>query len=168
MVFEVETFAHKDSRSSFQRTWCAESFARATINFSPVQSSLSTNIAVLTLRGMHWQNAPHAEQKVVRCVVGVVWDVALDLRSDSPTFGLWHAVELSAKAGNALFVPRGVAHGFLTLTPGAVVEYLIDTPYAPEFAQGLRWNDRAFAIDWPAQPAVISDRDRDWPDFSND
>lgn len=167
MVFEVESHAHEDARGSFQRTWCADAFARARIDFAPRQSSLSTNSASHTMRGMHWQEAPQGEQKLVRCVVGRVWDVALDLRHDSPSYLRWHGVELSAARGNALFLPRGVAHGFLTLTAGAVVEYLIDTPHAPEAARGARWNDAAFGIDWPARPVVISDRDRDWPDFPN-
>jgi hypothetical protein len=93
--------------------------------------------------------------------------VALDLRPDSPSYLKWHAEELSAERGNALFLPRGVAHGFLTLSPDAVVEYLIDMPHAADAACGARWNDPAFRIDWPAVPAVISDRDRDWPDFPN-
>lgn len=165
MVFEVESFAHEDARGSFRRSWCADSFARARIDFAPRQASLSANFAPHTLRGMHWQEGPHAEQKLVRCVAGAVWDVALDLRPDSPTYLRWHAEELSAEKGNALFLPRGVAHGFLSLTADAVVEYLIDTPHAPEAARGARWNDPAFAIDWPHPPSVISDRDRDWPDF---
>jgi dTDP-4-dehydrorhamnose 3,5-epimerase len=167
MVFEVESHAHEDNRGSFQRAWCADAFARARIDFAPRQSSLSTNHATHTLRGMHWQAAPHAEQKLVRCVAGRIWDVALDLRPDSPSYLKWHAEELSAERGNALFLPRGVAHGFLTLSPDAVVEYLIDMPHAADAACGARWNDPAFRIDWPAVPAVISDRDRDWPDFPN-
>jgi dTDP-4-dehydrorhamnose 3,5-epimerase len=165
MVFEVESPAHADDRGSFRRTWCADMFAAARIDFAPRQASLSTNIAAHTLRGMHWQADPHGEQKLVRCVAGRVWDVALDLRPGSPGFLRWHGQELSADEGNALFLPCGVAHGFLTLTPGAVVEYLIDTPHAPDAARGARWNDPAFAIAWPAPPAVISDRDRNWPDF---
>jgi dTDP-4-dehydrorhamnose 3,5-epimerase len=167
LVFEVESHAHEDNRGSFQRTWCADAFARARIDFTPCQSSLSTNHATHTLRGMHWQAAPHGEQKLVRCVAGRIWDVALDLRPDSPSYLKWHAEELSAERGNALFLPRGVAHGFLTLSPDAVVEYLIDMPHAADAACGARWNDPAFGIDWPAMPAVISDRDRDLPDFPN-
>lgn len=165
MVFEVESFAHEDERGSFRRSWCAESFARARIDFVPRQASLSRNLAPHTLRGLHWQTGRHAEQKLVRCLSGRIWDVALDLRQDSPSYLHWHARELSAEKGNALFLPRGVAHGFLTLTPEAVVEYLIDTPHAPEAACGARWNDPQFGIDWPHPPAVISARDRDWPDF---
>lgn len=166
-VFTVDSRAAKDARGSFQRTWCAASFAQAGLVFRPDQSSLSTNIAAHTLRGMHWQAAPHAEQKLVRCVAGAVWDVALDLRADSPTYLRWHGENLSAARGNALFLPRGVAHGFLTLTPGAVVEYLIDTAHCPEAARGARWNDPAFGIAWPRMPVVLSDRDRDWPDFAD-
>lgn len=167
MVFRVESQAQADNRGGFRRTWCADAFARARIDFAPRQSSLSTNLAVHTLRGMHWQAEPHGEQKLVRCIVGRIRDVALDLRPDSPGFMTWHAEDLSAERGDALFLPRGVAHGFLTLTPGAVVEYLIDAPHRAEAARGARWNDPAFGIDWPAVPAVMSDRDRDWPDFPN-
>lgn len=166
-VVRVESPAHTDIRGSFRRSWCADSFAAAGLDFVPRQASLSTNPHRHTLRGMHWQAAPAAEQKLVRCVAGAVWDVALDLRPDSPTFRRWHAEDLSAENGRALFLPRGVAHGFLSLTADAVVEYLIDAPFTPEAARGARWNDPAFGIDWPAQPALISDRDRDWPDFPN-
>jgi dTDP-4-dehydrorhamnose 3,5-epimerase len=166
-VWAVDSPAPADVRGSFRRTWCADSFARAGIDFVPVQASLSTNAAACTLRGLHWQADPHAEQKLVRCVAGRVWDVALDLRPDSPTRYCWHAVELSAERGNALFLPRGVAHGFVTLGAGAVVEYLIDTPHAPDAARGARWDDPAFGIRWPAVPVVMSDRDRNWPDLTD-
>lgn len=165
MVFKVDSHPHEDNRGGFQRTWCADAFARARIDFTPRQSSLSSNHALHTLRGMHWQAAPYGEQKLVRCVAGRVWDVALDLRYESLSFMRWHAEELSAERGNALFLPRGVAHGFLTLTPRAVVEYLIDIPHTADAACGARWNDPAFGIDWPAVPAVMSERDRHWPDF---
>lgn len=165
-VLEVTRPAHVDARGSFRRTWSTESFAGAGIIFTPTESSLSTNPHRLTLRGMHWQDAPHAEQKLVRCVAGAVWDVALDLRPGSATYRKWHAVILSAETGNAYFLPRGIAHGFLSLTANAVVEYLIDVPYAPDHARGARWNDPAFAIDWPEAPAMIGDRDRIWPDFA--
>jgi len=166
-AFEVTSPAHEDARGGFRRTWCAESFARAGVDFAPTQASLSTNTHAHTLRGMHWQAEPHGEQKLVRCVAGAIWDVALDLRPASPGYRRWHALRLSAEAGNALFLPRGVAHGFLTLTPGAAVEYLIDTPHTPQAARGLRWDDPAFAIDWPARPEVISERDGSWPDYTD-
>ena len=166
-VYEIAFPAHADARGSFRRSWCADSFAAAGIRFTPVQASQSRNSARHTLRGMHWQAAPQGEQKLVRVSAGMIFDVALDLRPESPTFRRWHAVELDAEAGRAFFLPRGVAHGFLTLTPGAVVDYLIDAPHAPEAARGVRWNDPAFGILWPAAPAVISDRDAQWPDFSD-
>lgn len=163
-VMVVESPTHADARGGFQRLWCADEFAAAGVDFTPHQASLSTNIAALTLRGMHWQAAPHAEQKLVRCVAGRVWDVALDLRPDSPAYLRWFGLTLSADGGPALFLPRGVAHGFLTLTQGAAVHYLIDSPHVPDAARGARWNDPSFGIDWPHAPAVISERDRDWPD----
>ncbi|NGM19022.1 dTDP-4-keto-6-deoxy-D-glucose epimerase [Roseomonas stagni] len=160
-VVEVLADRALDARGAFLRSWCATRFAEAGIDFAPTQASLSENTHRHTLRGMHWQAAPAAEQKLVRCVRGAVFDVALDLR---PGGGLRHeAVVLSAEAGNALFIPQGCAHGFLTLTDDAVVEYLIDAPYTPALARGARWDDPAFAIPWPAAPAVIGDRDRDWP-----
>ncbi|MDO5621282.1 MAG: dTDP-4-dehydrorhamnose 3,5-epimerase family protein [Paracoccus sp. (in: a-proteobacteria)] len=167
-LFSVESSAHSDERGSFRRAWCADAFAQAGLDFTPHQASISTNIHLHTLRGMHFQTAPHQEQKLVRCVAGAIHEVALDLRPDSPTFRRFYATQLSADQGNALFLPRGLAHGFLTLTPGAVVEYLIDTAYAPEAASGVRWNDPAFGIDWPAAPQVINPRDAAWPDFPRD
>jgi dTDP-4-dehydrorhamnose 3,5-epimerase len=110
---------------------------------------------------MHWRAAPFGEAKLVRCVRGAVFDVALDLATRRHA-----ALTLGAEAGNALFIPRGMAHGFLTLTEDAAVEYLIDLPYAPGHDRGARWNDPAFAIPWPAEPAVIGERDATWPDHA--
>ncbi|ESQ75342.1 dTDP-4-dehydrorhamnose 3,5-epimerase family protein [Asticcacaulis sp. AC402] len=153
-----------DERGSFARTYCRDTFAVAGLDFVPVQESLSKNRARFTLRGMHLQTAPHAEQKLVRCTRGAVFDVAVDLRPDSPSRGRWFGLELSADNGLSLFIPRGVAHGFLTLRDDAEVFYLIDVPYAAGSATGVRWNSPVFAIAWPSAPAVISDRDSQWPD----
>ena len=112
---------------------------------------------------MHFQLAPAEEQKLIRCVRGAVFDVLLDLRADQPSYLRHIAITLDARANNAVFVPRGIAHGFLSLTDDAVVEYLIDTPYAPARARGVRFDDPAFGIAWPADPKVISERDRNWP-----
>lgn len=166
-VFVISAPAAQDMRGSFRRLWCRDSFARAGIMFSPVQSSLSFNHLRHTLRGLHWQAAPHAEQKLVRCIDGAVWDVAVDLRPDQPTYRHWHAERLDASEGRALFLPRGVAHGFLTLTDAAAVEYLIDHVHSPDSACGARWDDPAFGVDWPAAPAIISDRDLSWPDHAD-
>lgn len=151
----------EDARGAFLRTWCAEEFNAAGLDFVPAQISLSENPRRHTLRGMHWRAAPFEEAKLVRCVRGAVLDVALDVRTRRHV-----AVTLSAEAGNALFVGRGLAHGFLTLTEDAAVEYLIDVPYAPGHDRGVRWDDPAFGIPWPAAPAVIGERDASWPDYA--
>lgn len=168
-VFRVSSAAHADARGHFARTWCASSFAGAGIDFTPLQSSLSYNTCAHTLRGMHWQAGDAAEQKLVRCVGGRIWDVALDLRAGSPTYLQWFGAYLSAdlqgdEAG-ALFLPRGVAHGFISLQAESVVEYLIDAPYDAQAARGVRWDDAAFGIAWPTRPVVISGRDAGWPDY---
>jgi dTDP-4-dehydrorhamnose 3,5-epimerase len=165
-LFSIEARRAQDERGAFMRSWCQESFTAAGIAFTPIQASLSENTLKHTLRGMHFQVAPTEEQKLIRCVRGAVYDVLLDLRPDQPSYLRHVAVTLDSKAANAVFVPRGMAHGFLSLTDDAVVEYLIDTPYAPAFARGVRWNDPAFGIAWPAEPRVISERDRDWPLFN--
>ena len=164
-VTEVLPDRVRDDRGAFFRGWCAAAFDAAGVVFRPIQVSYSENTARHTLRGMHWQDAPAAEAKLVRCVRGAVHDVALDLRAGSATCGQHFGVTLAAQAGNALFIPPGCAHGFLTLSDDAVVEYAMDAPYAPALARGLRWNDRAFGIVWPAPPAVISARDASWPDY---
>lgn len=162
----VGTTAASDERGAFARLWCAEEFAAAGLGFRPHQQSISENHARHTLRGMHWQAAPHGETKLVRCLAGAVHDVILDLRPASATHLRHVAVVLSAAARNALLVPPGCAHGFLTLTEGALVEYLIDPPFVPGAARGARWDDAAFGIAWPARPAVISARDAAWPDHA--
>jgi dTDP-4-dehydrorhamnose 3,5-epimerase len=165
-VVEILPERHGDSRGAFFRSYCAEEFARNGIAFRPVQISISETLRKHTLRGMHWQAPPHEEVKLIRCVSGAVHDVALDIRPGSATHGLHVAVELSAGAGNAILIPAGCAHGFLSLTDDAVLEYMMDVPFAAGFGRGVRWNDPAFAIAWPAEPAVISDRDASWDDHA--
>ncbi|WP_270934073.1 dTDP-4-dehydrorhamnose 3,5-epimerase family protein [Falsiroseomonas oryzae] len=155
----------RDDRGAFFRGFCTAEFAAAGLDFRPVQVSYSENPRRHTLRGMHWQDAPAAEAKLIRCVRGAAHDVAIDIRRGSPGFRRHAAVTLSAEAGNAIFIPAGFAHGFLSLSEDAVLEYMMDTPYEPTLARGLRWNDPAFAVPWPAEPAVISARDASWPDF---
>lgn len=163
-VVEILPAPSRDARGAFTRLWCSEEFSAAGIHFRPLQASRSDNARRHTLRGLHYQAAPAEEAKLVRCTAGAVHDVVLDLRAGSPTQRRWIGVTLSAEAGNALFIPRGCAHGFLTLTDGAAVDYLIDAPHAPALARGVRWDDPAFAIAWPAAPRVMSERDRSWPD----
>ena len=161
-LYEVETTPHRDGRGAFARAFCADTFRAAGVDFLPVQANLSTNSAALTLRGLHFQPAPHAEAKLVRAVQGRAFDVAVDLRP-GPTRGKWHAVELSAAAMNALFIPEGFAHGFLTLEAGTTLFYQMAPAHVPGHGRGIRWDDPAIGIRWPAAPAVISDADRAQP-----
>jgi dTDP-4-dehydrorhamnose 3,5-epimerase len=164
-VFLVEIDPHRDERGHFARTWCREEFAAHGLDAELAQASLSFNRTSGTLRGLHFQRAPHQETKLVRCTRGAIFDVALDLRPGSPTRGQWQGFELSAANAAALYIPKGCAHGFLTLDPATEVLYLISTPYAPDAADGVRFDDPAFAIDWPTPPTSISDKDRTWPDY---
>lgn len=163
-VVELLPRRHADARGAFFRSFCVAEMREAGLDFAPAQISLSENPRRHTLRGMHWRAAPFEERKLVRCVRGAVLDVAIDLRPGSATHLRHVAVTLSAEAGNALFIPRGCAHGFLTLADDSAVEYLIDIPYAPGHDRGLRWDDPAFGIAWPAPPAVIGERDATYPD----
>jgi dTDP-4-dehydrorhamnose 3,5-epimerase and related enzymes len=164
-VWRVEAQPRGDARGSFARLHCPEEFAAAGLPFEPVQTSLSRNPHLHTLRGMHYQAAPHAETKLVRVVRGRIFDVAVDLRPESPTYRRWTAAELSAEAMDALFIPEGVAHGFLTLERDTDVLYQISPAYRPGREAGVRFDDPAFGIAWPAPPAVISERDRTWADY---
>ncbi len=163
VVVDVER--HADERGFFARTWCADEFTAAGLPNVLRQGSVSWNDRRHTLRGMHWQAAPHGESKLVRCTRGAIHDVIVDLRPESPTYLRHAAVELDESNHRALFVPAYVAHGFLTLVDGTEVYYQMDTLYVPEASRGARFDDPAFAIAWPAPPAVISERDRTYPDL---
>ncbi len=164
-AWRIDVEPHADERGLFARTWDAEQFAASGIEATLVQTSLSWNPHAGTLRGMHWQAAPHAEGKLVRCTRGRIYDVLLDLRDASPTRLRHVALELSADGREAVWIPPGVAHGFLTLVEGCEVHYAMSAAHVPEAARGARWNDPAFGIEWPAPVRLISPRDRDWPDF---
>lgn len=163
VIVELEPIV--DERGFFARAYCPDEFAAAGHAFVPLQVSLSRNVAARTLRGMHYQLAPHGEAKLVRVVRGRIFDVALDLRPDSGSYLRWTAAELSADNGRALLIPQGVAHGFLTLEPDSDVLYQIDRMFAPGHGRGVRWNDPAFSIDWPAPPVAISAADAGYADF---
>ena len=163
-VVVVDIEAPADDRGSFGRLQCPDEFAAAGHPFTPAQTSLSRNPRAGTLRGMHYQPAPHAETKLVRAVRGRMFDVALDLRPDSPTLRKWFGIELSAENACALLIPKGVAHGFLTLEADTDVLYQISPAFSPGHEAGVRWNDAAFAIAWPRAPALISERDATYPD----
>lgn len=164
-VHVIEAEPAEDERGAFARLYCPDEFAAAGLAFAPVQVNLSRNWAGLTLRGMHYQDPPRAEAKLVHVTRGAVFDVAVDLRRDSPTFRCWVGLRLDALGMVALFVPEGCAHGFLTLEPGTDVLYHMGRKFEPGWGRGVRWDDPAFAIDWPAHPEVISDRDAGYPDF---
>ncbi|HEX9931897.1 MAG TPA: dTDP-4-dehydrorhamnose 3,5-epimerase [Allosphingosinicella sp.] len=153
----------EDERGSFARTFCREELRAAGPDFEIVQANLSTNAARHTLRGLHFQSPPHEEPKIVSCLAGRIWDVAVDLREGSRTFRRWEAFELAPAERCALFIPAGFAHGFLTLEPDSVVHYLMGAPFVAGAGRGIRWDDPALGIDWPAAPAVISERDRSFP-----
>jgi dTDP-4-dehydrorhamnose 3,5-epimerase len=157
----------EDERGYFARTWCRREFAEHGIDCEFVQASVSYNRAAGTLRGMHFQRSPHDESKLIRCVRGALYDVIVDVRRDSGTYGHWFGVELSAENRRALFVPEGFAHGFVTLVDRTEVFYQISAYYTPGHAAGLRYDDPALAIEWPVEVKVIADKDREWPDFAD-
>ncbi|HEY5947375.1 MAG TPA: dTDP-4-dehydrorhamnose 3,5-epimerase [Kofleriaceae bacterium] len=162
-AFVIDVDRLVDARGFFARTFCRREFADHGIDFELVQASVSFSPQRHTLRGLHYQEAPHQEAKLVRCVAGAIFDVIVDLRRSSPTYLQWFGLELSAEAMNALYVPPDMAHGFITLGDGATVQYQMSHDYQPQAARGLRWNDPRLAIRWPAEPAAISERDAGYP-----
>jgi dTDP-4-dehydrorhamnose 3,5-epimerase len=156
----------RDHRGSFARTFCVREFGLRGLATNFVQHSASHSLRRHTLRGLHFQKPPHEEVKLVSCSLGAIWDVAVDLRAGSPTRGRWYATELSAENGYQLYIPAGCAHGFQTLADDSVTRYLISTYYEPGAAAGLRYDDPALAITWPAEPACISEKDLAWPHFA--
>ncbi len=155
----------EDERGYFARTWCRQEFAKAGLDTELAQVSSSFNRLAGTVRGLHFQHPPHAETKLVRCTRGAIWDVALDLRPTSPTRGQWQAVELTAENGLSIYIPEGFAHGFQTLADDSEVLYQISAFYAPEAADGIRYDDPTFAIAWPLPVRCISPRDAAWTPY---
>ncbi|MBA3402944.1 MAG: dTDP-4-dehydrorhamnose 3,5-epimerase [Actinobacteria bacterium] len=167
-VTVVEPELHTDERGFFARTWDPGEFAAHGLSDRVVQVSMSFNRRRGTLRGLHYQAAPHEEAKLVRCTQGAIFDVAVDLRPGSATLGLWMGIELSVENRLALYLPEGCAHGFLTLADDVEVSYQISAPYVPDSARGVRFDDPAFGIEWPAEVLVINERDRSYPDYAVD
>jgi len=164
MVVELER--HEDERGFFARIWDPGELGSAGMTPDLAQASISRSTRAGTLRGMHFQASPHEEAKLVRCVRGAIFDVVLDLRPDSRTYLAWYGVRLDEDNGKALYVPEGCAHGFQTLVQDSDVLYLISSPYVAESSSGVRWDDPAFAIEWPeAAERTIGERDLAWPDY---
>jgi dTDP-4-dehydrorhamnose 3,5-epimerase len=164
-VFEIHVEPKQDERGFFARTWCQREFDAQGFTSKLVQCSISINTRLGTLRGLHYQAAPHGETKVVRCTKGAIYDVILDLRPGSRTYRRWTSLLLTSEKCNSVYIPEGCAHGFLTLEDETEVFYQMSEFFNAESARGIRWNDPAFRIAWPGRVEIISDRDRTCPDF---
>lgn len=162
-AFVVEVEPRTDERGFFGRSWCAEEFAAHGLDPAAAQVNVLFSHHRGTLRGMHLQAAPHEEAKLVRCTRGAIFDVAVDLRPASPTYCRWFGVELTADDYRMLYVPKGCAHGFLTLEDRVDVTYMASTPFAPAHAHGVRFDDPAFSIAWPIPVLTVNEKDRSWP-----
>lgn len=156
---------HEDQRGFFARTFCRHEFEARGLNPAVVQCNISFNRFKGCLRGMHFQVSPHSEVKLVRCTAGSIYDVIIDLRPSSPTFRKHFGIELSAQNRKMLYVPQELAHGFQTLEDDTEVFYQMSQYYSPEYSRGVRWDDPAFGIQWPAGERIIVERDRTYPDF---
>lgn len=155
----IEPERNVDVRGAFFRTFCADEYTAIGLDPGMAQCSVSYNVRAGTLRGMHFQAQPHAETKVVRVQRGAIWDAIVDLRRESPSYRAWFGVELSADNARSLYVPKGFAHGFITLADDTEVHYQISTAYVAAASRGIRWSDPTIAISWPREPVVISERD---------
>jgi dTDP-4-dehydrorhamnose 3,5-epimerase len=163
VVVELEPIV--DERGWFARSWCAREVADHGLNARLVQCNLSHNKEAGTLRGLHYQTQPFQEAKLVRCVAGAMFDVAVDLRAGSSTYRKYFGIELRSSSNSMLYVPEGCAHGFITLVPETQILYLMSEFYEPSHSAGIRWDDPAIGIDWPRSVTVISERDRNYPDL---
>jgi dTDP-4-dehydrorhamnose 3,5-epimerase len=164
-AFLIDMKRIEDERGFFARAWCRQEFVEHGLNPAVEQCNVSFNVEAGTLRGLHYQRAPHAEAKLVRCTGGAIFDVAVDLRPNSPTYRQWIGAELTSTNRRMLYIPEGCAHGYLTLAPDTEVFYQVSVPYAAAAADGVRWNDPAFGVQWPVEPRVILPRDAQYPDF---
>ena len=163
LIIEPDRF--DDDRGFFSRIWDQKEFTERGLSTAFAQFNLAYNHKAATLRGMHFQSAPNAEVKLVRCTRGSVYDAIIDLRPDSPTYLKWAGVELTADNYRTFYVPKGCAHGYATLVDKAEVAYQVSDPYAPASAGGVRWNDPVFGVKWPITPTIIHQRDATYPDY---
>jgi dTDP-4-dehydrorhamnose 3,5-epimerase len=164
-VFEITVQRIGDSRGYFARTYCKHIFIKHGLQTDWIQENQSLSTRMHTIRGLHFQRPPYAETKFVRALQGAILDVFVDLRRESETYGQWDSIELSADNDKAIYIPRGFAHGFCTLTESAIVHYKVDNTYAPDHEGGIRWNDPHIGIAWNVQDAVLSERDQNLPFF---
>jgi dTDP-4-dehydrorhamnose 3,5-epimerase len=163
----IELAVHSDNRGNFARTWCVASFAEHGIDFRPVQGNTSVTLVRGTVRGMHFQRAPKADPKIVRCTSGRIYDVIVDLRTTSSTRGQVYVNELTPASAKMLYIPAGFAHGFQTLADDTVVEYLMGTEYVADLSDGFRYDDPMFGIHWPEPVTEISAKDVAWPPLAD-
>jgi dTDP-4-dehydrorhamnose 3,5-epimerase len=159
----IDPSPHADDRGRFLRAWCTREFAENGLDFLPVQANMGLSVQKGTVRGMHFQQAPAPEAKLVRCTRGAIFDVVLDLRPESPTYRKWYGVELTAENSRMLFVPEHCAHGYQTLEENTEMHYMTSAFYTPGAARGVRFDDPAFQIKWPLVATIVSDQDRNWP-----
>ncbi|OLE53303.1 MAG: dTDP-4-dehydrorhamnose 3,5-epimerase [Acidobacteria bacterium 13_1_20CM_3_53_8] len=164
-AYIIEPERMEDERGFFALSWSEREFKAHGLDARLLECNISFNMRRGTLRGMHYQVAPHAQAKLVRCTRGAIYDVAVDLRPESETFKQWVAVELSARNCLQFYIPAGLAHGFQTLEDETEISYQMSEVYAPKCAGGVRWNDTAFSIEWPEMERIITDRDAQYPDF---
>ena len=162
-VFQIDPVVRQDRRGFLMRTWCEREFSTQNLNTRWPQGNLTQTLGKGSIRGLHWQAEPHPEIKLIRCSSGAIWDVLVDVRRHSPTFGCWEAFELRAESLQQLYVPAGIAHGFQTLTEVAEVSYLMSDFYVAELARGVRWNDPRLGIPWPMPAVNLSERDQQLP-----
>jgi dTDP-4-dehydrorhamnose 3,5-epimerase len=159
----IDPDPREDSRGRFLRAWCLREFVEHGIDFAPVQANLGFSPMKGTLRGMHFQKAPALEAKLIRCTRGAMFDVVLDVRPDSPSYGAWYGTELTAANARVLYIPEGCAHGYQTLEADTEMHYMTSAFYTPSAAYGVRFDDAAFDIRWPLAATVVSEQDRNWP-----
>ncbi len=159
----IDSDPHKDDRGWFMRVWCAEEFSEHGIEFKPVQANMGLSLHKGTIRGLHFQKAPALEAKLIRCTRGSIFDVAIDIRPESSTYGKWYGIELSSENNRMLYVPEGYAHGYQTLQDSTEIYYLTSQYYTPKLSFGVRFNDPLFCIKWPLAVTMVSEQDRNWP-----
>ena len=166
-VFLIDMERLEDERGYFARLFCRQEFKSRGLHFKLVQSSLSHNVRKGTLRGIHYQAPPHGETKIVRCIRGAVFDVVVDIRQGSPSYGRWEAFQLTGRNHKCLYLPPGIAHGFQTVNDDTELMYMMDREYEPQAARGIRWDDPTFGIAWPeVEERIISPKDRSLPFFN--